>query len=72
MCKGIGLSLGNSIIYSILFADEKFVKAQDYGNMEYTARKVIKHTMGNNHKFALFGDKKQNSFLEDDMGWLLK
>jgi len=37
----MGLEIQNTAIYSMLFADEQLLIAQDYGDLEYMTRKLI-------------------------------
>jgi hypothetical protein len=40
-CARMGLEIQDTTIYSILFADDQLIIAQDYENLEYMTRKLI-------------------------------
>ena len=37
----MGLEIQDTAIYSMLFADDQLLNAQDYGDLEYMTRKLI-------------------------------
>jgi len=46
----MGLEIQDTTIYSMLFADDQLLIAQDYGDLEYMTRKLI-------DKYELWGLK---------------
>jgi len=39
-CQLIGITIQNTFVYSLNFADDQVLLAQDHDNMEYMARKL--------------------------------
>jgi len=70
----MGLEIQETTIYSMLFADDKLLIAQDYEDLEYMTRKLInEYELGlklnvKKTKYMAIGDTSRDLQLEDGKG----
>ena len=71
-CKHIGKQINNNTIYTLSFADDQLVVAQDYEDLEYMSRKLIAQYKNwgmdinkEKTKYMCIGGQPQDLILED-------
>ena len=76
-CAKMGMEIQDTTVYSVLFADDQFIIAQDYEDLEYVTRKLIDEyeLLGlklnvKKTKYMAIGDTSRDIQLEDGKGIL--
>ena len=71
----MGIPLDGDTVYSLQFADDQLLLAQDFEDIEYMTRKLIQEYQKwglkvnmNKTKYMAIGDLHQDLILEEDMG----
>lgn len=71
-CENMGIPLNNTNIYSLSFADDQVIMAQDYDDIEYMTRKLIEEYKKwglevniSKTEYMCIGGTQQNLLLED-------
>lgn len=71
-CRHMGVLVGDKNIYTLQFADDQIILAEDYDDIEYMSRKLIEEYEKSGLKFnfekshyMVIGGKKQNLILEN-------
>lgn len=74
-CKNMGIPVNDITIYSLQFADDQLILAQDIEDIEYITRKLIEEykkwglqVNKNKTKYMVIGDINQDLTLEEGMG----
>lgn len=71
-CKGMGIPLNENILYTLSFADDQIVLAQDMEDLEYMTRKLVEEYEGwglevnmSKTEYMCIGGTQQDMTLED-------
>lgn len=71
-CKNMGLPLNDNVLYTLCFADDQILVAQDYEDMNYMTRKLIEEYTKwgleinlNKTEYMCIGGQQQNLHLEN-------